>query len=466
MAITLDETGLLLALGLDRGDTLREGFILDRALPHHEGGVLLSWRDRGGRSTVGLQVRLRDDTLPAWRRTRSLDVITHLPSGAPNQAFLDAFTPLVALLEDRDEGPGSVISPEPSLAAPEPARIDLPVHRRTTAPSPFEFGRVFVLDLESDCHQSCSFCSTRAKWSPVHDFGDEAWTQIESGLRGARADGYDVLRVSGIDPLTHPYLLRAIETAGALGYGKIHLYSPSTRYAEAGFLEDLLTACGSMEAKFHVPLYGPSSEIHDAVTGRPGSYDKVLAGVEALTQSGQGERIVWLSVLTGSNAPHWSATKEQMGKWPAPIQVLLPFPSTRASDDAFYTAATTHEEAIYALAGGEGGDGEIEGLSEILPCVRYRFERRHGTPTLTEGPFHPVTALIGTLFEHADYRRLNDEPVGDCFSIPTRACPHHEACALAPLCPRGVYEAYASRFGLEELRPVSQSDLDTLGFRL
>jgi MoaA/NifB/PqqE/SkfB family radical SAM enzyme len=266
-----------------------------------------------------------------------------------------------------------------------------------------------------------------------------------------------------LDPLTHPHLERAVETAAGLGYTHIHLYSPSTRYAEAEFLDSLLAACGPMARTFHVPLYGPTSEIHDAVTGRPGSFDQVLAGVAALTERGQGDRIIWLSVVTGSNAPHWPETLSQMRKHPAPIQVLLPFPATRATDDAFYTAATTHQEAIYALA---GGGGEIEGLAEILPCVRYRFERRHGAPTLTEGPFHPVTALSGTLFEHADYRRVSDGASEGSFTIPTRACPHHERCALASLCPRGVYEAYASRFGLDELRPVSPSDLDALGFRL
>ena len=93
-------------------------------------------------------------------------------------------------------------------------------------------------------------------------------------------------------------------------------------------------------------------------------------------------------------------------------------------------------------------------------------KRDHGAPALTAGAFHPVTALLGTLFEHADYRRLDDGEEGNTFTIPTRACAHHTDCALAPLCPQGVYDAYATRFGLDELEPVSAAALEELGFTL
>lgn len=462
MSITLDESGLLHALDLRVGEPLLGEFILKHAMAHHEGGVLLSWSERGGRRTVGLQVRARDDARPAWRRSLRLDTIVHLPEGEEVERLLQSLGVLVDRLERLDTGHGSVEVPEPPPTAPPPRRLSLSKRRQTSALSPFDFGRVFVLDLESDCHQRCSFCSTRAKWSPVGRFTDETWVKIDAGLRGARSDGYDVLRLSGLDPLTHPYVIDAIRRAAELGYETLHIYSPSTRYAEPGFLSAVLEASADMKTFFHVPLYGANGAAHDAVTGSPGSFDRVVKGLELLVEHGQESRLVLLSVLTRRSLAHWPDLVRLMRRWAAPVQVFLPFPATRSHDDAFFEVATTHEEALSALASAPDG---MEGLAEILPCVRYRYERATGTPTLTQGPFHPVTAWLGTLFEHADYRRLEDG-AGPRFTIPTVACPHAEDCGLATYCPQGVYASYAARFGLSELRPVSAEELEALGFEL
>jgi hypothetical protein len=462
MSITLDESGLLLALDLEVGDDLCGPFELDRVMPHHEGGLLLSWSERGGRRTLGLQVRLRDDSRPAWKRTSSLDVITHLPQEDGSGLWLSAFAELVSRLASHDDGPDSIQAPQVAPGAPKPRRVHLPGARRTAALSPFDFGRVFVLDLDSDCHQRCTFCSTRAKWSPAQVFGGATLEHIESGLHSAYGDGYRVLRLSGLDPLTHPHVLDAVRVAAALGFEDLHIYSPSTRYAEPAFLAELLEASEGLSRSFHVPVYGASAEVHDAMTGLPGSFERVTRGLEALEERGHGAQIVLLAVLTRQGLSTWTELVDHLSGGTAPLQVFLPFPSTRSRDDAFFDVATTHEEAVRALA---AAGSPPQGLAEVLPCVRYRFERETGESTLTRGPFHPVTALLGTLFEHADYRRLDDGP-GELFTIPTVACPHHDSCALASLCPRGVYRAYEERFGLAELQPVSQEELSALGFEL
>lgn len=462
MSITLDESGLLRAVGLEVGDGLCGPFVLDRAMPHHEGGILLSWSEREGRRTLGLQVRLRDESLPAWKRTQSLDVITHLPEGEGDDVWLSALHELVTRLASHDQGPDTIYAPAVAPGAPAPHRVSLPATRHTAALSPFDFGRVFVLDLDSDCHQRCTFCSTRAKWSPAQAFGGSTWERIASGLRVAFRDGYRVLRLSGLDPLTHPHVLDAVRMAVTLGFENLHIYSPSTRYSEPDFLDELLEASEGLTRSFHVPVYGASSEVHDAMTGLAGSFDRVTRGLEALEERGHGSQVVLLAVLTRQSLETLPELIAHTARGSAPLQVFLPFPSTRSGDDAFFDVATTHEEALRALA---AAGSPVQGLAEILPCVRYRFERETGEPTLTQGPFHPVTALLGTLFEHADYRRL-EEASGDLFTIPTAACPHHERCALASLCPRGVYGAYEERFGLDELQPVSEDELTSLGFEL
>lgn len=139
------------------------------------------------------------------------------------------------------------------------------------------------------------------------------------------------------------------------------------------------------------------------------------------------------------------------------MQVFLPFPTTRGDDDAFFEVAAPHEQIVQAFA----ACAPPLGLPELLPCVRFRHERETGQPALTVGGFHPTTALLGTLFEHADYRRVDDVG-GNTFTIPVTRCPHAQGCALAAVCPKAVYEVYARSFGLDELTPVSVEELQRL----
>ena len=455
MTITLDEAGLLSALGLRLGQSLGEAWTLDRIVGHHEGGAYLSYRASDGRGRVGLQIRPRDDARPAWRRTHHLDVITHVVDGVPEAPLLAAWGPLVDRLGELDGPSMQVVDPVGFDDAPDVRRLSLDGPWQTEAPSPFDFGRVLVLDLASDCGQACSFCSTRVKFSPRTSFGDQERDRLLTRMAEARGDGYDVLRLSGIDPLTHPHVLDVMAAARPQGFRHVHVYSPSTRYADEAFLAAVLDALPAGRFTLHIPLYGPSSRIHDAVTGVPGSFDRAMAGLRHIAEAGQMAHVVLLTVVTQANAgdmPALRALFRQMGR---PVQVFMAFPASRDPDDAFFEAAVRHEDAVAPLAASD----PPMGLSEILPCVRWRHQQNTGSPALTTGGFHPVTAHLGTLFDHAEYRRMDDGPEGNTFRVPVTPCPHIQACALSQLCPGCVYTAYADRFGLEELQPVSAEDV-------
>ena len=437
---------------------LEPGWALSAAMPHHEGGVLLVVTQAMSRVTLGLQVRVRDDASPAWLRTPHLDLISHLPGDMPEAQGLALLRPLADTLIALD-GPETSLSVPPSLGdvAPKVESISLPHSLRTHAQSPFDFGPVFVLDLSSDCGQRCSFCSTRAKFSPELNPSAASTERKKARMAGALREGYRTLRLSGLDPLTHPDVFALIRYASDLGYEKIHIYSPFRTMAEREARRALYDALGSTPVTLHVPVYGPDAETHERVTGVVGSFEAVTAALQGFFDEGLGASVNLLTVITKQNLPRAIELSRWLGTWRAPIQVFLPFPTTRAQDDAFFEVATSHEELVRALA---SCDPQM-GLSELLPCVRYRHELQSGTPTLSVGGFHPMSALLGTLFEHADYRRVEDKG-GNTFTIPVRRCPHEKTCALSRVCPKAVYAAYAEVFGLSEMQPVSPSELMAL----
>ena len=431
------------------------GWCLSSAMRHHEGGVLLVVTHPEQRATLGLQVRVTEDDAPAWLRTAHLDLISHIPEDTPESEGLHILEPLASRLKalDTDDRRWRAASALGDVA-PEVAALALPPAWAPEATSPFAFGRVYVLDLSSDCGQRCTFCSTRAKFSPVTTPAPDAKDRFLLGMRAARRDGYRVLRLSGLDPLTHPLVYELLSEAVTMGFEHIHIYSPFTQLAAEEARSALVDALGPAQVTLHVPVYGPDAVTHDAVTGVCGSFDAVTEALTRLVEQGMRGSLNLLTVVTRGNLTQLAATSRWLRQWRAPIQVFLPFPTTRADDDAFFKVAAPYQELITAFA----SCTPPLGLAELPPCVRFFHEVKTGQPTLTTGGFHPMTALLGTLFEHADYRRVGDLS-GNTFTIPVRRCPHAQTCALAAVCPKAVYEAYDRCFGLDELSPVSPEAL-------
>lgn len=455
-SIPLDGPALLALLDLCEGDPLAAGLRMGHGSPHPEGGLLLNFPCPPGRHTVGLQLRLRDDALPAWRRTLHLDLVTHIPDDLDEAAVLAALSPLVDRLAALDGPHTAIVTPErPGVPAPPPRRLELTPERRDEAPSLYDFGRVHVLDLASDCHQGCSFCSARTRLSPVARFDDAAFARITDSLNAAWAEGFDVLRLSGLDPLTHPRAVDAVRHAVRLGFRHVHIYSPSTRYADDAFLDALLSALATTPFTLHVPLYGGDAEVHDRVTASPGSFDRVLAGLDALASRQRLAHVLFVTVITRQNAPTLPALRRLTERYGRPVHVFLPFPATPDPRDRFFDVATRHSDLVTPML---ACDPPL-GLSALLPCVRFHHERQTGEPAWTQGGLRAVAALDGNLFELGTYQRMDDRATTTPFTIPVIRCPHLETCALAPLCPRAVYAAYAERFGLDELSPVSSAEL-------
>ena len=453
--IRLEGRAMMELLAFGEPLMLKRPWSLSSAMPHHEGGVLLVVTNPLSRVTLGLQVRPRSDSAPAWLRSPHLDVISHLPEDMEEAQGLAVLRPLAERLLALD-GPDTTLDVPESQGdlAPEVDTLDLPPAFRTNALSPFAFGRVYVLDLASDCGQRCTFCSTRAKFSPMTTAKSGDIERMMEGMARGLEAGYNVLRLSGLDPLTHPEVFTLIAHAVALGFEAVHIYSPFTTMAAPERRASLREALGETPVTLHVPVYGAESAIHDAVTGVPGSFAAVSEALSGFKAEGLAASLNLLTVITRDTLAHLEALAAWLGSWGAPIQVFLPFPTTRADDDAFFQVAVAHDALVSRLS---ACDPPL-GLSELLPCVRFRHQIKSGEPALSQGGFHPMSALLGTLFEHADYRRVTDTGA-NTFTIPVRRCPHAATCALSRVCPKAVYEVYARTFGLSEMQAVSPGEL-------
>lgn len=141
-------------------------------------------------------------------------------------------------------------------------------------------GPVLTVPLPSQCEQACVFCRDaprRGGWAfPRLDGRRRALAAARERLAAGRA-GHGRVLFQGDDVLAQPALPELIRAADALGYEGIALLTPGARLADGALVERLVAAgLDTLE----VPLYGGDAAGHDAITRVPGSFERLLAGLE------------------------------------------------------------------------------------------------------------------------------------------------------------------------------------------
>lgn len=129
------------------------------------------------------------------------------------------------------------------------------------------------IPVGSACQNRCRFCIDGAHQG-VSGPDDEAIRRMLEENRGLP----EVL-FSRFEPTLNPGLVRWAGWARELGYTKISLISNGRRLRRPGFAARLAEAGIS---SFVVSLHGHRPEVHDRLTGRPGSFAQTVAGLEAL----------------------------------------------------------------------------------------------------------------------------------------------------------------------------------------
>ena len=435
-------------------------WMMPSVVPSHEGGILLQLAQmEDARISFHLHLRERDDGRPAWKRTQSLDVIHQTPPGLSKELYMPVSEAFVAALTDLEfEWEGEFTLPREVSAPGAPVRparrLDLPEEWVTEVPSPFDWGKVFVLTPISDCGQSCSFCSVRAGAASGTGESASVFEGYVDALQRARDEGYTRLRISGFDPLEYPQILPLLQTAKDLGYEEVFLYSPGRALGSLEWTQAFLNVLPEQWTLF-LPVYGAIAADHDQVVGRPGAFDELSQGIRHLEDLDQMGHVVFMTVASREVAPGLPAIQELVAQTGRPIQVFQPWPASRSEEDAFYEQALSHEEVLTFLMACR----PPLGLPEVLPCIRFRHEQMTGEKALTEGGFRRNPALMATLYEFDLYRKATDGEGPNQHVTPVVDCPHAQACSLAHLCPGEVYRAYGEKFGLGGLQPVGLWDL-------
>ncbi|AKF04699.1 radical SAM protein [Sandaracinus amylolyticus] len=264
--------------------------------------------------TVKVRVGSREGGTKALAYTRSF-AISYLPSaGDPlSRAALDGVVSFARKLAALDPGGLALLVPTPT----EPAPRRLPVVPRIASGSwsraTFDRGidavrakgrRIdrAVLVVTQSCEMACTFCPSRDKQHEVHPDVDERtyFDDLVHQMRAARSLGARVLEVGGNDVLRFSRAAELFERAGALGFEEIIAQSPGQRLADEAFARTI--ASGPL-TRVEIPLYGARAEVHDAVTGAPGSFDTLCRALDVALALGR-PRVVLRTLALRSTLAH------------------------------------------------------------------------------------------------------------------------------------------------------------------
>lgn len=299
------------------------------------------------------------------------------------------------------------------------------------------------LKVGYSCNDACVHCVVddfRDLLREAHQRQDKTLEQLKAELTEARPRG-DRVVVTGGEPTVRKDLPQILEHARDLGYA-ILLQSNGRRFAHPDFA-DRITAIAPLH--YCIALHGPTAEVHDAVTLRPGSFAETVQGLRHLVARKQA--VSAKIVLSKTNFAALPETVAFLADLGVP-HVSIAFPH------ALGRARKLWDEVVPRYA-------------EVAPFVRRALDvvRERGltadAETFLYCHMEGYEAFVTEIHQQLeDYVELNQYGSGQGKVDWTRVrweikrkFPQCRRCRFDPVC-EGPWTEYAEHFGGEEFVPV------------
>lgn len=174
-----------------------------------------------------------------------------------------------------------------------------------------------IMNLTYRCVNQCLFCSVGDRPAV-----DGLLTDQTRAMEEAAAQGIRLLDLDGGEPTLYPHLLQVIDRARDLGFERITVTTNGRRLDDG----EILSALARRKVDLLISLHGPSAEVHDPLTGVPGSFVETMGGLKrALFRlSGVGVN----TTVVAANLDHLSDLQERLvelgvRRWN--LQMVTPF---------------------------------------------------------------------------------------------------------------------------------------------
>jgi len=151
------------------------------------------------------------------------------------------------------------------------------------------------LHLTYTCPERCVFCSEDHRMREYRKF-PVTFGMVATVLRQHASRGVSNLHITGGEPSIHTRVVGVLKLAKKLGM-RTSVGTIGTRLCEPSFAEAALPWLD--EALFSI--HGPTAEVHDALTGREGSFERVTRALRTCLRIAPGFGAYVNTVVTRQN---------------------------------------------------------------------------------------------------------------------------------------------------------------------
>ena len=292
------------------------------------------------------------------------------------------------------------------------------------------------------CNNLCRFCvqGDKREKLPAKPLGE-----IRRALAEGRRSGATGVVFTGGEPSLHEGLLAAVSHARALGYGDVQIQTNGRTLCYPGLVRRLVAA-GVNE--FGPSLHGSRAEIHDFLTGAPGSFVQTAAGMRNVKKL--GARLITNSVITKVNyrdLPELAGLLVGLGV--DQFQFAFMHMTGRAGQNkAWLTARKSLIEPWVKQGLDIGVRAGRRVMTEAIPyCFMSGYEDRVAERII------PATKIFDAETVIEDYTQTR-RTEGKAKGPRCPQCAYFEAC-------EGPWREYPELFGWDEFVPVRAKRLRT-----
>ena len=158
------------------------------------------------------------------------------------------------------------------------------------------------VELTAKCNEQCVHCYAESSPARAEAL---AWPELSKVLKDAKALDFDLVQLTGGDPLISPHCVQAVQFAKEIGIPQVEIYTNGL--ALRGRTYDRLR---ELAPSFAFSFYSHNAETHDAITQTPGSHARTARAIRRAVDDGLDVRVGVVSM--GKNQHDASKTHEYL----------------------------------------------------------------------------------------------------------------------------------------------------------
>lgn len=289
------------------------------------------------------------------------------------------------------------------------------------------------LKVGFSCNNHCLFCVQGKKRSR---YPDKSAARIKQEMDSAIKDCLGLVLTGG-EPTVRPDILELVSYAKKLGFKLTQIQSNGRMFSYKKFCEELVKA-GANE--FGPALHGHTDELHDHLTGVPGSFKQVVRGIKNLKSLGQA--VLTNTVVTKSNFRHLPQIAEllvSLGVDQYQFAFVHPLGSAARNFSGIVPRMTLAEP--FVKKGLDVGiRAGVRAMTEAIPyCFMSGYEDYVAEKIIPDSKIYDYKKII----EDFTSARKNE---GKAKGPQCKLCRYDDVC-------EGPWREYPKKFGWEEFKP-------------